>query len=515
MHPTPPGTVLVVEDELAHQRILSAILRGEGYSVRVASTAADALAVVRATSPDLILLDACLPDSSGHALCNALRGEPGLEETPVMFISAAHDAASKVLAFGQGAVDYIDKPFHAAEILARVRSHLHIHRLKDALAERSAALQQANERLSRALAARDSSLAGVSHELRTPLNTVLGLAQLLGDGVYGSLDEAQRHAVGLIAASGQHLLSLVDDMLDLARIEAGCEELRLAPVDPVAACRAALDLVRPVAAAAHVVLVEHWADELPPIRADQRRVIQILLNLLANALRFTAPGGRVELEATRGPAGAGVRLTVWDTGPGIPPERQACLFRPFAQLEGGVGRGGTGLGLALVAQLARMHGGAVALESVVGAGSRFSVTLPDLAPEGHVAPTQDPLDGPLALIVDEYGPTAEALAAELRRAGFSCLVAPDPVGARLAAPVGAPAIALVALPIADHQGDETIPLLRAGALAGVPLLAIGTVVLPASVELALCHGADAYLPRPLAPGAVAAALARVGVPLPD
>lgn len=510
-----PGSVLVVEDELAHQRILASILRGEGYCVRVATNAAEAMTAARAARPDLILLDACLPDGSGHTLCRALRDELGLAETPVIFISAAHDAASKVRAFGLGAVDYVDKPFHVAEVLARVRSHLQIHRLTQDLAERSVALQQANERLVRELAARDRGLACLSHELRTPLNTVLGLTQLLCDGVYGTLDEPQRRAIGLIAESGEHLLGLVNDLLDLARIEAGREALRLGQVDLVAACRTSLDLVRPIASAAGVDLVERWHPDLAPICADQRRVVQILLNLLANALRFTPAGGQVGLEVSPGPRGAGARLTVWDCGPGIPPEQLARLFFPFAQLEGADWRGGTGLGLALVAQLARMHGGAVAFEGGAGGGSRFSVALPAQAPVADAAPSQDPAPcAPLALIVDEYGPTAAALAAELGRVGLRCLITTEPVGLGALAPACAPAVALVALPMADHQGDELLPRLRSGPLGGVPLLAIGTVQLPSSAERALRLGADAYLPRPLDSAALTAALAGLGLPLP-
>lgn len=510
MHQYCPGAILVVEDEIAHQRILTTILAREGYAVQVAASASAALDAARATPPDLVILDVCLSDGPGHALCRALRREPALAEVPVIFTSAAHDTTSKVLAFAEGAVDFIDKPFQVAELVARVRSHLRLHGLKQEVAARAAALERANQCLARDLIARDSGLAGVSHELRTPLNTVLGLAQLLDDGVYGPMAEPQREAVALIAASGQHLLSLVNDLLDLARIEAGREELHLAPVDLAAACAAALDLVHAGALAAEVRLVARLAPGLPPLFADRRRLVQILVNLLANAIRFSQPGEEVGLDMASTPDGAGVRFSVSDGGPGIPLEQQAGLFRPFARLDGASRRGGAGLGLALVAQFARMHGGAVALESGAGTGSRFSVTLPAHAPARGAASVQEqPASAPLALIVDEYAPAAEALAGELRLAGYNCLIAHDPVATVAAVTRARPAVAVVALPLSDHQGDETLPLLRA-ALVDTPLLALGTVQLPPSAERALALGADAYLPRPLALGAVVATLDHLG-----
>lgn len=510
MYPSAAGTVLVVDDELAHQRILAQILGGDGHLVLRAASGAAALELARATPPELVILDVGLPDMSGHALCRRLREEPGLLGTPIIFVSAAHDSSSKLAAFVEGAVDYIDKPFHGAEVLARVRAHIALHRLRLSVDERTAELQRANERLARAAAAKDASLAGVSHELRAPLSAILGLAQLVGDGAYGPLGDQQRDALRTIAASGRHLLSLIDDLLDLAKIEAGREELDLEPVDPAEPCAAALELVRPGAHAAGVALAVSLAPGLPALSADRRRVTQILLNLLANALRFTPRGGRIGLELAGAPGGEGARFSVWDTGPGVDPARMGGLFRAFAQLEGGQRRGGTGLGLALVARLVRLHGGSVAMAPGDDEGSRFSVTLPLRPP----APCDEPAVGPgapLALVVDDYGPTAEELAGWLRRAGWACVTAPGVAEAAALAAAGRPDLAVVALPATDYQGEESLPWLRAGPLGAAPLLAIGTVLLPDSRERALGAGADAFLPRPLTPADLAGALGRLGV----
>jgi signal transduction histidine kinase len=511
MHRARAATVLIVDDEIAHQRILTQMLAAEGYRVASASSGAAALALARHAPPDLIILDVGLPDVSGHSVCQQMKDEPALSGTPIIFMSGAHELHSKLTAFTLGAVDYIDKPFHAAEVLARVNTHITMHHLRLCLVERTVELQHANTHLGEALAAKDEFLTSMSHELRTPLNAILGLAEILNEGIYGPLDARQRQAVQTVAANGQHLLSLINDILDLAKIAAGHEQLTVALVAPAELCAAAVALVQEWAHVGKVTLLTELGPALAPIMADARRVTQILVNLLANAIKFTPPGGQVGLELVAVGAEA-VRLTVWDTGAGIPSEQIGRLFRAFTQLEGGLQRqaGSTGLGLALVAHLARMHGGSVALTSAVGVGSRFSVTLPLTAP-AHGADESVPLapGAPLVLVIDDYAPTADDLAASLREAGYACVQASsaDAPAALALAPDSAATI--VALPMGDLQGEETLRRLRGRIPAGVPLVAIGAVLLPDSAARAAAAGADVHLGRPVTGGALAATLARL------
>lgn len=550
-----PGTVLVVDDELAHQHILAHLLRRNGYTVWVACSGAEALRLAHRAAPDLILLDLGLPDLDGHTVCGQLKADLNLRAVPVIFLSGDHDTRSKLAAFELGAVDYVTKPFQGPEVLARVRTNIELHRLQSSLerevtartveleaqvrqnnhllgavrserallaervAERTVELQLLNERLAHGMQIKDEFLAGMSHELRAPLNIILGLAELFGEGVYGSLDARQQQAIATIAESGEHLLNLINDMLDLAKIEAGREELSVSLVSPFKVSQAAVRMVQQLAGAGHVAVVEALDGPNLLIEVDECRLRQILVNLLANAIKFTPEGGQVGLTLSAEAGGELVRFTVWDTGVGIPANRFGQLFRAFAQIEGGPNRraGGSGLGLALVARLVRMHGGSVGLTSFAGAGSRFSVALPRVAPCPNLladGPAPRP-DAPLVLIVDDYAPAAYALATLLREAGYRAAVA---VGADEATELGraAPPLAtIVTLPIAQSEGLELLHRLRYqdGLVASV-LLALGSVVLPDSASLALAAGADLFFPQPLPTAELLAQLEKVATATP-
>ncbi|MDQ6906742.1 MAG: GAF domain-containing protein, partial [Chloroflexota bacterium] len=240
----------------------------------------------------------------------------------------------------------------------------------------TAQLQEQNSALVAANRHKSAFLANVSHELRTPLNAIIGFAQLLADQVILSEDE-QELAYQDILESGKHLLLMVNDILDVARIEAGHQALDRTAF-PLAPEIAAVErMLAPLIAAKtqHVSLA--FPDDLPDVIADRDRLRQIVLNLLSNAHKFTPPGGSITLAASRTGPGT-VAITVADTGIGIAPEHQAIVFEAFQQVESGYARTqqGTGLGLALTKQLVELMGGTIALASALGVGSTFTVTLP-------------------------------------------------------------------------------------------------------------------------------------------
>lgn len=218
-------------------------------------------------------------------------------------------------------------------------------------------------------------LSTMSHELRTPMNAIIGYAHLLLDGLDGPLTEDQSADIDQIARSADQLLNLINDVLDLSKIEAGRVELSPEPIDLPALVGQVCDGVRPQATAKGLTLAIDVPSDLPPLEADVTRLRQILLNLVGNAVKFTSAG---QVAVTARDAGAGLEIKVADTGIGIGPDALAFIFDEFRQADGSTTRryGGTGLGLAIARKLARLHGGDIVVESVVGEGSTFTVSLP-------------------------------------------------------------------------------------------------------------------------------------------
>jgi signal transduction histidine kinase len=219
-------------------------------------------------------------------------------------------------------------------------------------------------------------LANMSHELRTPLNAILGFSEVLAERMFGDVNEKQAEYLQDILSSGRHLLSLINDILDLSKVEAGRLELELGRFHLPTALDNALTLVRERATQHGIRLTQTVDPKVGDIVADERKVKQILLNLLSNAVKFTPEGGRIDLTTTA--AEDAITIAVSDTGVGIAPEDQAAIFEEFRQ----VGRDdarkqeGTGLGLTLAKKFVELHGGQIGVQSQVGQGSTFSFTLP-------------------------------------------------------------------------------------------------------------------------------------------
>ena len=243
-------------------------------------------------------------------------------------------------------------------------------RLIEEIQEKSAQLEIANRHKS-------EFLANMSHELRTPLNAIIGFSEVLSDKMFGEVNDKQLQYLKTIHSSGQHLLSLINDILDLAKIEAGRMELDLATFRLTAALDNALTLIKE-RAGRHGVALELQCDaELEDWTADERKFKQVMLNLLSNAVKFTPQGGKITVAAKR--SGDGIEVSVTDTGVGIAPEDQQAVFEEFKQ----VGKDskkkaeGTGLGLSLTKKFVELHGGKMRLASEPGKGSTFSFTLPE------------------------------------------------------------------------------------------------------------------------------------------
>jgi signal transduction histidine kinase len=392
---SPRARILVVDDNADLRDYVRGLL-SDDYDVHAATDGLDAIERMRARRPDLVLSDVMMPRLDGLGLVRAVRDDPAVRDVPIVLLSARAEGESTVEGFEAGADDYLVKPFTARELKARVRTHLELSRMRRAWADelasrdRRAAEERGRVALQAKVAAESASraksafLANMSHEIRTPMNAIIGYTQLLQRDL--SLEPEQRRRVEIIARSGEHLLDLVNDVLEMSKIEAGFQKLNLAVVDLQAALGDLDRMFRLRTDAKHLTFEISRAPEVPRyVVTDEGKLRQVLVNVLANAAKFTVQGGIVVRLRVRSIDDGAPRLVVEieDTGPGMSEEEVAGLFQPFAQMRAGVAApGGTGLGLALSRELARLMGGDLTVESWVAKGSIFRLDVPlELAPQ--------------------------------------------------------------------------------------------------------------------------------------
>ncbi len=387
---------------------------------------------------------------------------------------------------------------------------------------RTEELRVVNAALARAARLKDEFLASMSHELRTPLTGILAFAQTLQKPkVYGELNAKQLKAAKSIEDSGKHLLELINDVLDLSKIEAGKLELEPSQVMVEEVCQASLRLVKQLAATRR----QSISYTLQPLdlflTVDVRRLKQMLVNLLSNAVKFTPEGGALGLEVVGDSAHQVVRFTVWDNGIGIAPENLPRLFQSFVQLDARLSReySGTGLGLALVRRMTELHGGSVSVVSELGQGSRFTITLP-LAAAVATAFSPTPaavglpaIAGEAALLALGVAPAParlrillaednevniQVLTDYLEASGYTLTVARTGSEAVRRAQTEHPQVILMDIQMPGMDGLEATRLIRQDpALARVPILALTALAMPGDRERCLAAGANAYLTKPV------------------
>ncbi len=371
------------------------------------------------------------------------------------------------------------------------------------------AIVRAKEEAERASRFKDQFLSTMSHELRTPLNAILGFSELLPDERYGTLNERQRRYIRNIHTSGQHLLSLINDILDLSKIEAGRLELAIESVQVETAFREVLGALRPLADKKSQTLSQHAETGLS-VRADATRFKQVLMNLLGNAIKFTPEGGRIDLAARL--MDGQVRVDVRDTGPGIPPEEQKRIFEAFYRLrQSAKATEGTGLGLAITQRLVELHGGQLGLESQPGQGSCFYFSLPvalavrePLTPEIKSRPRAS--EPPRILVIEDDPAAGQLIELQLTSSGYEVVVCDQPQHAvEIAAELQPNAITLDLLMKPANGWEVLVQLKRDPRTASIPVIVITIVDQPA---MGAILGADEYLVKPVDKVALLAAVER-------
>ena len=456
-------------------------LQGKGTDAKAVAKVRAAIAAARPVTVELLNVR-----RDGSRFWNELRIAPvfGEDGTPTHFIGIQHDVTAR----------------RTAE-------------------DRAARARRAAERASRT---KSDFLATMSHEIRTPMNGVMGTLSLLLDT---ELSQEQRSFAETARRCGQDLLAIINDVLDISRIEAGMLRLNDSAFALGPTLRAVLDLAAPAAAAKAITLGAEIDPALPAwLRGDGQRLRQVLTNLVDNAVKFTAIGG-VTLRAAQDGAGEDgrirLRLSVTDTGIGIPAEVQARLFRRWTQADPSIGArfGGSGLGLTICRRLVRLMGGEITLESEPGKGSTFTISLTLPAAEGAPAPAPEPVEPPTApvppgsrgriLLAEDSRANQIVAAATLRRAGYAVEIAEDGEQAVARAASGGFDLVLMDVQMPKRTGLEATAAIRLlpGKLGRVPVVAMTASVLPGDREACLAAGMDAYLAKPIEARTLLAAVA--------
>jgi PAS domain S-box-containing protein len=394
--------------------------------------------------------------------------------------------------------------------------------LEQRVAERTAELNQINVELEHANHAKDEFLASMSHELRTPLNSILGMSETLLEERRGSLNAYQQRSVQHIESSGRHLLDLINDILDLSKIEAGKLDYYPQPVAVDEVCRSGLSFVRAQAAKKSITIDYDNQSAFPEIMADVRRLKQILVNLLTNAVKFTPDGGHVTLQVRTQPEQDLIQFSVIDDGIGIAEKDLLRLFQPFTQVDSSLNRRyeGTGLGLALVQKLTDLHGGSVEVESdgVPGKGSRFTINLPCLSSEVKpvevrnlrspgISPVEQTKNMPVPpeehtrgviLLAEDNMPNVLTIGEYLESYGYKIVVAHDGLEAIAKAEQVNPDVILMDIQMPAMDGLEATRRLRANPrFASTPIIALTALTMPGDRERCLEAGASEYMSKPV------------------
>jgi signal transduction histidine kinase len=364
-----PGLLLVVDDDADNRDVLSRRLTRQGHEVTTASSGSEALQRMRETAFDLVLLDIMMPDMDGYEVLGHIKGDANLQHIPVIMISALNELQSVVRCIEAGAEDYLSKPFNPILLKARIGACLEKKRGRDRETALFEQLQANYKRLQEVEKLRDDMRNMIIHDLRTPLTAMLlGVEMLEQDG---SLDTMQHELAGIAAGGGKTLLGMINDLLDVEKMEAGSTQLQYSELSAEAIVANGLGQVASLALDGHNALLTEIAASLPPFAGDEKKLTRTLVNLIANAIKFT-DGGTVTITVTQDEQS--VRFAISDTGEGIPSEAFEKIFEKFGQLDSR--RVGTGLGLAFCKLAVAAHGGNINVESTLGVGSTFSFTIP-------------------------------------------------------------------------------------------------------------------------------------------
>jgi signal transduction histidine kinase/uncharacterized protein (DUF302 family) len=525
--------LLAIDDDPDNRAFLTKAVSKQGFDVVTAPNATQARRQLDGRRPALIFLDVQMPEESGLSLLpQMLRDYP---ESVVVMMTAYGSEQVAAEALRGGADDYIAKPIDLHRLRELLERNLEkqrlraerqslVERLKDSnryLMRQHAALRQADEeilqvnrQLEQSSRYKSEFLANMSHELRTPLNAIMGFSEILLDVTMNLTSGERTEFLRNIHSSGQHLLGLINDILDLAKIEAGKMDLHAEEMPVAQALQEVTAILEPMARQQGLQLRMVGAADVGVIKADRSKFKQVLYNLLSNAVKFTPAPGTITVSVKDSPEQ--LTVSVEDTGIGMKPEDLPKLFREFEQIDGSYTRRyqGTGLGLALCRRFVEMHGGRIWAESQFGKGSIFTFTIPREprpaveAPAEEVAQTVESMELPLVLVVEDDPASSQRMTAEIQGVGFRVAHAFDGNEAVRKAMEILPDLVVMETVLPVKDGWQVLQELRArAATADVPVLICSVTRNQALMDK---FGVAGYVAKPWATRTMQDELRRIG-----
>jgi len=374
------GNILIVDDKPSNLHLLSSMLCTEGYDVRCASSGKMALIAVEAEPPDLILLDINMPEINGYEICERLKLDRHTRDIPIIFLSAMSETIDKVKAFRLGGVDYIIKPFHLEEVLARIENQLNLRKMQLELQAAKLAALKALEQEQEVSRLKSEFVAMICHDFRTPLTAIQGFAGILQHGYQTLSPEVINRYTDKINVAVDYLISLLDEILLIGRMESGRMECNPILINLQEFCHNLIESIQSIAGNQHQICFTCQSKSCEAL-IDKTLLQKILSNLLTNSIKYSPTKFQVylDLDCQQNL----VIFSIRDEGIGIPLANQMHLFEPFYRCSN-VGKiQGTGLGLAVVKKCVEIHQGSILLQSQTGVGTTVTVSLPRYLPFGQ------------------------------------------------------------------------------------------------------------------------------------
>jgi signal transduction histidine kinase len=492
-------TILIVDDSPTSRMFVARLLRDAGHRMLVAGDGAEALALVRAEHPDIVITDVLMPLMDGYEFARQLRADPSIAGTPIIFHTAAYEQnEARALASSCGVSYILNKPAQPAELLRTIKamikgatlpaavseksfSRAHRRLLTDKLSEKVAqlevalsesrkkeilllqtveetvkaeqALEQSNKDLLRKNQEIQSFYHTVSHELKTPLTSAREFVSIVMDGLAGPLNETQQEYLSIARESCNRLRVSINDLMDATRLETGKLTMEMKPGSLAGLIQQLITVLGPVAVRKQITLTQEVQPDLPDFPFDENRLMQILMNLLNNALKFTPDNGRVTVTAGDAPDHPGhIQVCVKDTGCGLAPTEVERIFERLYQVPNSDGgsQQGIGLGLYISRELVQSHGGKIWVESEFGKGSTFC----------FVIPKEQPSEGIHVLIVDDDPRLRELISQALEREGFQITTAENGAVALEKMRQELPEVVITDLAMPKMDGAETLRQIR-------------------------------------------------------